>query len=395
MLTSEKLTTTDVKRINKNRVFRLIHFSGKVARQEISDALRLSLPTVNQNLKYLFDEDLIEYAGNFQSTGGRRAQVIMVNGASRFAVSVNVTANEIFAYLVDLRGQVIDEISLAIKIANNEFEPRIDLLVNKLIDRNSIDKDKVLGVGITVPAIFDNDNKTILSAPIMGLKNYDVANLTRGIEYETIVVNDAKAYAFANYWKTKQLEASNLISVRNFDEKKLMDSDFSCIYLMLNEGVGGAFIDGETTRKGLHNRAGEFGHMTIYPGGKKCYCGKKGCFESYVSTRVLSTDLGLNLKEFFHGVETDNVDYVKVFKDYLYNLAIGINNLYVMNDCDVCICGPLASYLKNYEDRLKKLLVEMCPFETDASYLTFTNCSDGEAKVGAAFMFLIDFIASI
>ena len=114
MLTTEKLTTTDVKKINKNRVFRLIHFSGKVARQEISDALRLSLPTVNQNLKYLFNEDLIEYAGNFESTGGRKAQVIMVKGSSKLAISVNITANEIVAYLVDLRGVVIDEIKLSV-----------------------------------------------------------------------------------------------------------------------------------------------------------------------------------------------------------------------------------------------------------------------------------------
>lgn len=395
MLTTEKLTTTDVKKINKNRVFRLIHFSGKVARQEISDALRLSLPTVNQNLKYLFNEDLIEYAGNFESTGGRKAQVIMVKGKSKLAISVNITANEIVAYLVDLRGEVIDEINLSVKITSNEFDADIASLVYKLIKNNNIDKENVLGVGITVPGIFDNENKIILSAPTMGLKNYEVERLTKGIEFKTIVVNDARAYAFANYWKAKQSEASSLITVRNFDEKKLVDNDFSSIYLMLNEGVGGAFIDGETIRKGLHNRAGEFGHMTIYPAGKKCYCGKKGCFESYVSSNVLSTELGVSLSDFFKRLKEGDREYEEIFKTYLDNLALGINNMFIMNDSNICLCGIVANYLKDYEEELKERLRNYCAFDTDASYLQFTTCTEREARVGAAFMFLIDFIASI
>lgn len=395
MLTTEKLTTTDVKKINKNRVFRLIHFSGKVARQEISDALRLSLPTVNQNLKYLFNEDLIEYAGNFESTGGRKAQVIMVKGSSKLAISVNITANEIVAYLVDLRGVVIDEIKLSVNIVNNDFEADIASLVNNLINKNNIIKENVLGVGITVPGIFDNDNKIILSAPTMGLKNYEVNNLTKNIDFKTIVVNDAKAYAFANYWKNKQREAAGLITVRNFDEKKLMDNDFSSVYLMLNEGVGGAFIDGETIRKGIHNRAGEFGHMTIYPGGEKCYCGKRGCYESYVSARVLSTKLGVSLDTFFRKLKEHDREYLKVFDKYLDDLAVGINNIFLMNDSNICLCGEVATYLKDYEEDLKRRLIDYCAFDTDASYLQFTTCSESEAKVGAAFMFLIDFIASI
>ena len=51
MDSSQKLTNTDVKKLNKNRIFRLIYNSDKISRQEIADQLGLSLPTVNQNLK--------------------------------------------------------------------------------------------------------------------------------------------------------------------------------------------------------------------------------------------------------------------------------------------------------------------------------------------------------
>ena len=80
MITAEKITTTDVKRLNKNRIFRLIHYTDKISRQEIAEILQLSLPTVNQNLKLLTNDGLIEFEGNFESTGGRKAQAIIVKG---------------------------------------------------------------------------------------------------------------------------------------------------------------------------------------------------------------------------------------------------------------------------------------------------------------------------
>ena len=58
MDSSQKLTNTDVKKLNKNRIFRLIYNSDKISRQEIADRLGLSLPTVNQNLKMLMQEKL-------------------------------------------------------------------------------------------------------------------------------------------------------------------------------------------------------------------------------------------------------------------------------------------------------------------------------------------------
>lgn len=39
--------------------------------------------------------------------------------------------------------------------------------------------------------------------------------------------------------------------------------------------------------------------MTLYPDGRKCMCGKKGCVESYLSARNLSSDLGIQIDEFF------------------------------------------------------------------------------------------------
>lgn len=53
MISSQKITTSEVRKYNKNRIFKLIYNSSAISRQEIADTLGLSLPTINQNIKLL------------------------------------------------------------------------------------------------------------------------------------------------------------------------------------------------------------------------------------------------------------------------------------------------------------------------------------------------------
>ena len=58
MISSQKITTSEVRKYNKNRIFKLIYNSSAISRQEIADTLGLSLPTINQNIKLLKDSEI-------------------------------------------------------------------------------------------------------------------------------------------------------------------------------------------------------------------------------------------------------------------------------------------------------------------------------------------------
>jgi glucokinase len=59
------------------------------------------------------------------------------------------------------------------------------------------------------------------------------------------------------------------------------------VLLTLGTGVGGAVVhDGQPIR-GSSYRAGELGHMILYPDGRTCRCGARGCLEEYVSGPAL------------------------------------------------------------------------------------------------------------
>lgn len=377
MDSSQKLTNTDVKKLNKNRIFRLIYNSDKISRQEIADQLGLSLPTVNQNLKMLMEDGLIEYVGNFTSTGGRRAQAITINNNARKAISMNIKADYINVDVVGLKGQII--YSMAVKAHFSKSSAYIEKLtdaVRHAVDYVGADADDILGVGITVPGILDDEKQILISAPPLKAKNYDFTRLISAIDYPVVVMNDARAEAYADHWFNGKSE----------DEK---------IYIMLGEGVGGAYINASAIRNGVHNRGGEFGHMVIHPGGKQCLCGKKGCFEAYVSEKVLSSELNTSLEDFFAQAEKGKPDYVDMLEEYIDNLALGINNIYTMMDCDIVLGGTVAPYIKRYEDRIKECLVNDYSFDTDADYLKISDDGGGKSGLGAALSFVARFIDGV
>ena len=377
MDSSQKLTNTDVKKLNKNRIFRLIYNSDKISRQEIADQLGLSLPTVNQNLKMLMEDGLIEYVGNFTSTGGRRAQAITINNNARKAISVNIKADYINVDVVGLKGQII--YSMAVKAHFSKSSAYIEKLtdaVRHAVDYVGADADDILGVGITVPGILDDEKQILISAPPLKAKNCDFTRLISAIDYPVVVMNDARAEAYADHWFNGKSE----------DEK---------IYIMLGEGVGGAYINASAIRNGVHNRGGEFGHMVIHPGGKQCLCGKKGCLEAYVSEKVLSSELNTSLEDFFAQAEKGKPDYVDMLEEYIDNLALGINNIYTMMDCDIVLGGTVAPYIKRYEDRIKECLVNDYSFDTDADYLKISDDGGGKSGLGAALSFVARFIDGV
>ena len=84
-------TNMEVKKRNRNRVFRYICSHGTVSNPDISYAMQMSLPTVTQITKELIGDGLVEENGEFQSTGGRRAKALSAAVNARQAVGLDIT----------------------------------------------------------------------------------------------------------------------------------------------------------------------------------------------------------------------------------------------------------------------------------------------------------------
>lgn len=104
----KQVTNIEVKRNNRNRIFRYICRNGTVSNPDISYELKMSLPTVTQITKELIEKGLVEEKGEMQSTGGRRAKALAVNANAGQAAGLDITKNHISLVLTDLTGGILN-----------------------------------------------------------------------------------------------------------------------------------------------------------------------------------------------------------------------------------------------------------------------------------------------
>ncbi len=55
------------------------------------------------------------------------------------------------------------------------------------------------------------------------------------------------------------------------------------IFFTLGTGIGGGVVSSGELVHGCDENAAELGHVIIYPNGRNCNCGQKGCVEAYAS----------------------------------------------------------------------------------------------------------------
>jgi predicted NBD/HSP70 family sugar kinase len=65
-----------------------------------------------------------------------------------------------------------------------------------------------------------------------------------------------------------------------------MDGIRNAALVTISEGIGTAILAEGHLLTGARGLAGEFGHATLVPGGLRCGCGRKGCWEMYASSRA-------------------------------------------------------------------------------------------------------------
>lgn len=367
------ISNLEVKNYNKKRIINLLYQKNEVTRQDISRILGLSLPTVTQVLKELCEIGLVKEAGTLASSGGRKPTLNAIQYDAKLSVGIEITKNAVRLALIDLSGKVLDH-SLVQKGFENTgayFDALSDL-ADRLIRRNKVAPDTVLGVGLAIPGIISKHEGMVEFLPTLGVKNLPVRRIEEHFSYPVMIDNEANLAGLAEIWNIRHLN--------------------DAVFLSINKGVGGAIILSDMIYDGRHYRAGEFGHMTIIRNGKECSCGKRGCLEAYCSTNVLCVEEGEALGDFFSRLQKGEDAYAAVWDEYLTNLAICINNIRMIFDVDVIIGGRIQRYIADYIDQLNHKVGERNSFSDSAEYIHISKYGEKASAVGGALLLVNDFL---
>ena len=108
------------------------------------------------------------------------------------------------------------------------------------------------------------------------------------------------------------------------------------LYLFVGEGVGGGIIGSGRPYRGVRGNAAEFGHLPVDPGGRRCFCGNRGCLHGFLSLA--------DLRKQFPGVDISHRDLVpnEWLTGAIRALSIAVHTLENVFDPNTIVIGGTA-----------------------------------------------------
>ncbi|MDD3141808.1 MAG: N-acetylglucosamine repressor, partial [Lachnospiraceae bacterium] len=90
-----------------------------------------------------------------------------------------------------------------------------------------------------------------------------------------------------------------------------------------------------------------------------------------------------------------NKEYERIWDEYLYYLSIAIHNLHMAFDSDIIIGGYVGQYINRYMDELKSRVRKIDTYVGEASFLKASALKHEAPAIGAASVFIEQFIQQI
>lgn len=372
------LTNISVKKINRSKVYQYIYRKKITSKLQIVQDLQMGLSTVSQNLNLLEQDGLIEKNGYFESTGGRKANAIQIVSDFRISIGIGILKNMFHITAVDLYGNALYINTIPFPYSNTpDYYKQVTDKIKEFIATNQYDEEKILGVSIATQGITSPDHSTVLYGNIMNNTGMILEDFSRYLPYPCYLEHDSKSAAFLELWKHPELD--------------------SAVVFLLNRNLGGAIITNHQIHQGSSMHSGTIEHICINPDGPLCYCGNRGCLETYCSANALEQAAGMNIKDFFSLLrEKKSPQLTQIWKDYLHHLAFAMKNLNLIIDAPIIISGYLAPYfLEDDIAYLTKHINVSSPFALNKEQIFVGTNGQYTPAIGAALFYVNQFIHAI
>ena len=208
---------------------------------------------------------------------------------------------------------------------NDGYESILKSIKN-LIFQLSEESTENFSIGICTPGALSLDSGLIKNSNTQCLIGQDLKNdLKNIIKQDISIENDANCFALA--------------------EAKLgAGKDHNLVFgVIMGTGVGGGIIMGGKIHHGRTNIAGEWGHHCLHMNGNDCYCGNKGCVETYISGPALEknwfslTNQKKSLPEIIQN--SNNSNFPKWKKSFIDDFGSSLANVIDILDPDIIVLG--------------------------------------------------------
>lgn len=166
---------------------------------------------------------------------------------------------------------------------------------------------------------------------------------------------------------------------------------YSSVYgLIMGTGCGGGLVIDKKIYKGQNNNASEIGHTVLSNKSEKCFCGKNGCVNMFISGTALENKIlercktRINAKNFLTQDEFSNTEK-KILKEFFEIYGIVLSNIIYNIDPSVIILGGgLSNFSNLYSEGLKYVAKNYKLSESLCTPIKKNMLGDSAGVIGAA-----------
>jgi predicted NBD/HSP70 family sugar kinase len=267
----------EVRRHNRTTLLRLLHIGGPSTRATLASELGLNRSTIKTLVDGLAEAGVVEEKVPRPGRGaGRPSLLVLPQPHAAVVLAVDLQVEHVAIALVGLGGQILGRNSWNLRGRMNQPGEVITHVIESTTMLAGDLGVTPVAAGVSVPGVVRRADGYVHEAP--NLRWRDVAlgeRLGNVLQIPILVGNDAELGAVAEHLRGVARGSSD------------------AVYVSADIGVGGGVIADGSSLRGGAGYIGEIGHMVIRPGGRDCYCGNAGCWETEVGEAALCRALGL------------------------------------------------------------------------------------------------------
>jgi predicted NBD/HSP70 family sugar kinase len=256
--------------INRALILDLLRKNDAIPRAEMARMLDVSKVTVSTIVNDLIEQELVVELGEGDSLkqGGRKPILLSLNSASKFVVGVDVGWQNTVVAIGNLKGKLLAKTRVPTTRDHSveSIVEQVAYLIDDGITRLQIDRNKILGCGLSVAGIVEKAKGFIVFSPDFNWREVSITDLfQQKTGLLTVADNCTRVMTRGEVWYGNTREVRNMF------------------YINVGYGIGSAIvIDGR-----IYNNHSEFGHVFVTKKDVRCDCGKYGCLEAVASGHAI------------------------------------------------------------------------------------------------------------
>ena len=287
-----------------------------------------------------------------------------------YKIGIDLGGTKTEGVLVDEEFQVIERKRVPTN-QNNGYESILETIQNLVSDLKK--SNEKTSIGVCTPGALSKESGLIKNSNTQCLIGKDLKNdLEKILDQKISIENAANCFALAE---------ARLGAAKNHD---------TVFGVIMGTGVGGGLVIDGKIHTGRTNIAGEWGHHCIKPDGNECYCGRKGCVETYISGPALEkkwnelTNQNTSVSDI---VKNPQEDAYKTWKnEFLENFGLSLANVIDILDPDAIVLGGGLSNIPFLYDEGKNLVYENVFSDTIDTPILQNQLGDSAGVFGACIL---------